>query len=375
MNTPCPTPAPPRARRLGPPRTTRDFVFQAWWILAWNSAVALVFVLFFNAGNLPSTWVVTNVIGFACWGYALLAAAALRPLAHRSTALYIVAITVVAVPLGVASGGAIIHWWTGDPRAGIDWHGLTDRPTLGVTFLLAVISIAFWYGRAREHKLAADAATRQAALEAQERRASEAQLKLLQAQIEPHFLFNTLGVLDGLIATEPVRARRLLADLNDYLRAALAATRADGPAHTLGDELGLITAYLQIMQARFGPRLQYALQADPALRALPFPAMLLQPLVENAIRHGIEPAKDGGTLELRVTRMGDRLEIAVEDSGLGVRDDASTRGTGAGLANVRARLLALHGTLAQLTLEERRPRGTIARIVLPVQGAPSCPPP
>lgn len=362
---PTSLPAPPTDTRFPTPISARAIAVQALWVLGWNSAIALLFVVFFGKVDLPFAWVAANAIGYACWVFALMAATLLRPIAPWSIGLYVTAITIVAVPLGMVAGGHLVQLWQGQPVASIDWRGFLDRPTLGVTLLLGVIAVLFWHGRAREHKLAADAATRQAALEAQERRASEAQLKLLQAQLEPHFLFNTLGVLDGLIAAEPQRARRLLADLNDYLRAALSATRADARTHTLGDEIDLILAYLRIMQARFGPRLRCDVQVDAALREAPCPAMLLQPLVENAIRHGIEPAKDGGAIELHAGRVGDRIEIVVEDSGLGVRDGAPTRGMGTGLANIRARLHALYGSRGGLTLEERQPRGTIARLTLP----------
>jgi len=366
MSTTMPAPrAITRFAKFATPVSARVFAIQALWVLGWNSAIALLFFVFFSRVDLHFTWVAANAIGYACWVFALMAAAVLRPIAARSIGLYLTAITLVSVPLGMVAGGHIVQLWQGRPAASIDWRGFVDRPTVGVTLLLGVIAVLFWYGRAREHKLAADAATRQAALEAQERRASEAQLKLLQAQLEPHFLFNTLGVLDGLIASEPQRARRLLADLNDYLREALRATRADARTHTLGDEVDLILAYLRIMQARFGGRLRCDIHVDAALRELPCPAMLLQPLVENAIRHGIEPAKDGGAIELHARRAGDRIEIVIEDSGLGVRDGAPTRGMGTGLANIRARLHALYDTRAGLTLEERQPRGTVVRLILP----------
>ena len=188
----------------------------------------------------------------------------------------------------------------------------------------------------------------------------EAQLKMLQAQIEPHFLFNTLANLAGLIESNPKLARHLLEALNRYLRASLLRTRAEGG--TLGDELDLLEAYLEVFKIRLGPRLDYTISAAPPLRALPFPPMLLQPLVENAIRHGIEPQVAGGRVRITATRDGGALELTVRDTGCGLGE---TPGSGLGLDNVRARMAALFGDSGTLEIAQPADGGVQASLRLP----------
>jgi hypothetical protein len=200
-------------------------------------------------------------------------------------------------------------------------------------------------------------------VERAERAAIEAQLRALQAQIEPHFLFNTLANLDALIATDAGNARCLLGNLIRYLRAAL--THARSEAATLQTEVELLKSYLAIMALRLPNRLTTEFDCDPDCLRLKFPAMLLQPLVENAITHGIEPASDGGNIRVSVRCSGDKLMVAVDDTGVGL-GNAGTVGTGAGIQNVRARLQSLFGSAARLVLEPRAPRGTHAAIEVPL---------
>jgi hypothetical protein len=200
-------------------------------------------------------------------------------------------------------------------------------------------------------------------VERAERAAIEAQLRALQAQIEPHFLFNTLANLDALIAVDPAEARSLLAHLIRYLRAAL--THARSEAATLQTEVELLKAYLGIMAMRMPNRLTTEFDCDPECLRLKFPAMLLQPLVENAITHGIEPKCDGGTIRISVHCTGDMLKLWVDDTGIGLGND-HTAGTGAGIQNIRARLKSLFGSSAKLILEPGTQRGTHAAIEVPL---------
>ena len=200
-------------------------------------------------------------------------------------------------------------------------------------------------------------------VERAERAAIEAQLRALQAQIEPHFLFNTLANLDALIATDADMARCLLGNLIRYLRAAL--THARSETATLNTEVELLKAYLAIMGLRLPNRLTTEFDCDPECLRLKFPAMLLQPLVENAITHGIEPACDGGNIRVSVRRADDKLLVSVDDTGVGL-GTAGTAGTGAGIQNVRARLQSLFGSAARLVLEPHMPRGTHAAIEVPL---------
>ena len=189
----------------------------------------------------------------------------------------------------------------------------------------------------------------------------EAQLRMLQAQIEPHFLFNTLANLNGLIELDPRRAQELLDALIRYLRGSLARARAE--RGTLGDELKLLEAYLEILKIRMGERLDYRFRVDDVLGGLAFPPMLLQPLVENAIRHGLEPTVEGGAVDVSAVRDGDRLRIEVRDDGLGFGQEP---GGGTGLANVRERVASLFGGAGRLSLAEAAGGGVVATLEIPV---------
>jgi len=197
-----------------------------------------------------------------------------------------------------------------------------------------------------------------------ERGAAEARLKLLQAQIEPHFLFNTLANLQALIGSDPKRAQAMLAHLDGYLRATLASTRND--KCTLAEEFALLRGYLEILAIRMGPRLVYALDLPDALANARLPPMLLQPLVENAIKHGLEPKVEGGTLRVAASAVGKQLVLVVEDSGLGF-GTASTAGTGVGLLHVKERLAAVYGDTATAEVGEAVGGGVRITLRLPRQ--------
>jgi LytS/YehU family sensor histidine kinase len=183
---------------------------------------------------------------------------------------------------------------------------------------------------------------------------------MLQAQIEPHFLFNTLANVSCLIDSDPQLAKKLLERLNDWLRVALARARSNSA--NLGDELGMLENYLQILKIRFGERLRWHIDVPEDARLTVFPPMLLQPLVENAVRHGIEPKLGGGEIGIRATTDASTLRIEVSDTGVGLMGDESG---GAGLANVRARLATLFGAKGRLTLENMTGGGVAATLELP----------
>ncbi len=194
---------------------------------------------------------------------------------------------------------------------------------------------------------------------------SEQQLALLQAQIEPHFLFNVLGAVRRLYRTRPQAGSDTIASLMRYLRAALPQLRSKSAC--LGDEFEVVRAYLDLFQIRMGARLTFSIESDPMLHETEFPPMLLVTLVENAIKHGLEPA-GGGRILVRARRSRNMLEVAVQDDGAGFGGTASG-GTGVGLANVRRQLAARYKSQARLTLEARAPRGASATILLPLRTA------
>jgi sensor histidine kinase YesM len=196
-----------------------------------------------------------------------------------------------------------------------------------------------------------------------QRQVVEARLKLLQAQIEPHFLFNTLATVQHLVGRDPILANQVLTSLIRYLRAALPQMRED--ASTLGRELELARAYLDIQRVRMGQRLVVQIDVDPAHHDLSFPPMMLMTLVENAIKHGIDPLQVGGTIWIEARVDEGVLRVAVSDNGAGVNP---TSGGGVGLQNVRDRLVALYGARASMELNERDGGGVKAILTVPTQG-------
>jgi len=200
-----------------------------------------------------------------------------------------------------------------------------------------------------------------------EKRATEAQLRLLQAQIEPHFLFNTLANVQSLMDHDLPSAKQMLASFTDYLRASLTTLRSD--SSPVAHELALAQSYLQLLQARMEDRLQFSIHADDTARALPLPPLLLQPLVENAVVHGLEPSIAGGTVQVSARVQGQQLVLEVQDDGMGLNAPARPgrrTGHGMALANIRQRLLTRYGSAATLEVTALHP-GTLARITLPLE--------
>lgn len=204
-------------------------------------------------------------------------------------------------------------------------------------------------------------------LNALESRVHEADLRLgvLQAQVEPHFLFNTLASVRALVRQDPAQAEATLDALVDFLRATIPKLREDRGLHaTLGQQLDLCSSYLALMQVRMGGRLTYDVRADEALRAAPFPPSLLITLVENAIKHGIEPRPGPGRIDIDAVRDGDALRVQVRDDGAGLQPGLST---GVGLANVREQLAARYGARAAFVLSPAAEgRGVCAEIRVPL---------
>ena len=192
------------------------------------------------------------------------------------------------------------------------------------------------------------------------RQLTEARLAAMQAQIEPHFLFNTLASVRQLILTDPAAAAKMQADLIKYLRAAIPQMRES--TSTLAREAELSRAYLDILKVRMEHRLSWFIDIPQALGAASFPPMMLATLVENAIKHGLEPLIEGGEIRISAVAAGAKLRVSVADTGLGFSDQS---GQGVGLANVRERLAALYGKKAQLIIEPNQPRGAKLTIEIP----------
>ena len=276
----------------------------------------------------------------------------IRGWSDAQRAVFFSAIPITGVMIGWPLGISLVSG--GMP----DWLvGPSLNAMIGVLLLSLLISFVFYQVfSAKAQQVVA------------ERRAVEAQLKLLQAQMEPHFLFNTLAGVQTLIDVDPARAKQMLESFTDYLRATLASLRTEDS--TLGQELALAEAYLCLMQQRMEDRLIFSIEADATLRETPMPALLLQPLVENAIHHGLEPQLDGGHVHIVARREGRMLVLDVSDNGCG--PDTPRRrssGNGVALANIRQRLAGRWGDAATLTLAPLQP-GTRATLILPINSAP-----
>jgi hypothetical protein len=274
----------------------------------------------------------------------------------------------VAHYCGILIAGAIVgDGWT--PLAGYP-NARQFNMILFTLCALACISLLI-LNRERVERIEFERGEARARADAVERQALQAQLRLMQAQIEPHMLFNTLANLQGLIAIDPERASLMLDQLIAFLRATLSVSRAE--TTTLAQEFAAIEAYLGLMGVRMGARLRYRCLLPAPLRAARLPTMLLQPLVENAIIHGLEPHIDGGEILVEAAREGGRLLVTVSDTGLGLCGlglrAGGAQGGGVGLATTRERLRALYGANARLELAPGHAQGAVARLSLPLESA------
>ena len=251
---------------------------------------------------------------------------------------------VLGPTLGMGLGDRIL----GQHSTGwLDFHTAGGRLTLAFSLLGTLFSLVVIGSLERLH-------TARAQAEAAQRQAAETQLRLLQSQLEPHMLFNTLANLRVLIGLQPARAQEMLDHLIAFLRATLSASRST--THPLGTEFERVADYLALMAVRMGARLQVQLDLPDELRGVPVPPLLLQPLVENAIKHGLEPQVAGGRIQVQARALGPQLQLRVRDTGVGLRAAATAAanpaGSHFGVAQVRERLATLYGAQGTLTLQD-----------------------
>jgi hypothetical protein len=269
----------------------------------------------------------------------------------------------IAVPVAVAITYTVMTF--GEPRPWYrnrsyrDGYGMITRSGLVVATWMAISAVL--------RQVSGDAQRQALAFELErselERKAVDARLRLLQRQVEPHFLFNTLANVRELVDSGSPKASTVLASLIAYLRAAI--PRLHEPATTIGQELELVRAYLDVMHMRMPDRLQYTLLADEADLTLECPTMTLLTLVENAVRHGIDPSEEGGRIEVRVRVRNGRCHAEVIDTGVGLGSTSESPGTG--LTNLRERLRLAFGGDAQVRLGPFEPRGAWAEIEFPAR--------
>ncbi|MCZ2103051.1 MAG: histidine kinase [Comamonadaceae bacterium] len=267
-------------------------------------------------------------------------------------------LTAIGIAVGFFGGSRLGAWLLGD-TARTPAHDL--RLALLVTIAAGVMASFYFHARGRQAALLAQAASA-------ERDAAQARLMLLQSQLEPHMLFNTLANLRALIGVDPAAAQQMLDRLGDYLRATLGGSRAT--LHPLADEFSRLADYLELIAVRMGPRLTYQLDLPDTLRTAQVPTLLLQPLVENAIRHGLEPQVTGGHVLVSATADSTRLVLRVRNSGAplttALPHAGSAPGRSFGLVQVRERLRTLYGDDASFALTTDDTGHTCAHITLPL---------
>jgi len=239
-------------------------------------------------------------------------------------------------------------------------------PELAFLWIIASAVIKITYKRQIQAEAQAAQATETAEAESLKRQVVEARMAAMQAQVEPHFLFNTLASIDHLIETDPARASTMQKNLIALLRASMPTLRdtGDGGPRDLKRELEVIRPYLEILKVRMEDRLRTEIQVPEGLQSAEFPSMMIQTLVENAIKHGLEPKPEGGSLSVRAEVQHGKLAVTVADTGVGF-GKAATAGTGVGLANVRERLHLLYGNKASLSVREHNGGGTAVTITVP----------
>ena len=277
----------------------------------------------------------------------------------------------IHLPL-VVGAPALPDEFRGEIRKRVD--GDMRRIGVGSALILAFIPLfvvllisKYFIGRSRRALAVAEEKTQEAQVSDMSRQITEARLQALQAQVEPHFLYNTLANVQALTEVDPPAANQMVGHLIHYLRASLPKMREN--TSTVGQELELVRAYLNILQMRMGKRLEFSVAAPDDLLGKSFPPMMLPSLVENAIKHGLEPLREGGRIDVTVQRVisadGDRIQIEVKDTGKGLVEQTARPGSGVGLSNLRERLAAIYAGKGKFTIESNTPRGVIATIDIP----------
>jgi sensor histidine kinase YesM len=354
--------------RRWPRSRARDLLYTG----IWNSMIALALTLsqHYLGERSASFWsvlhpnlVISNMIGYLIHFAVQSVSRLIRPTTVFARVLVVyVAVVGSCVVLGMTLAAALLQ--------GINpLRYLASNATLvqllPFALLTAVFMVAVFLSGERRVANQLERLRQSEQLANAAQLVAEARLRSLQAQIEPHFLYNTLANVVGLIETQPQQARHMLERFIDYLRGSLAASRADSA--TLGAELDLVAAYLDVLAVRMGPRLRHRFEIGRGCRDIVIAPMLLQPVVENAVAHGLEPKVEGGEIVIRAVREAQQLVLEVSDSGAGLSGAPTKPGGGVGLSNLRARLRTLYDGAAQVQLLENQPCGITLRIVLPLK--------
>jgi len=358
--------------RRWPHSTARNLLYTVIWssglgavltgmeMLLWRDRAPLL-------EHLLPMLLMANLIGMVIHAWSVWVNRLLDGWPRRATGvprmLYSMTMMAVSVVFGVTVG----NWlWRGVNPLRL----LSDTGTMVVLLLIAagVAALLNLVRRAADRRV--EEARQQELLAASARMLAEARLKALQAQIEPHFLYNTLANVVSLIGLRPAQAQHMLERFIDYLRASLAASR--GEQATLASETKLIAAYLDVLAVRMGDRLRYRIELPNELKQFAIAPMLLQPVVENAISHGLEPKVEGGEIVVSARIDGAHVCVQVSDTGAGLNESAPAKpGGGVGLSNLRERLRSLYAGEARVELLENKPCGMTVRLMLPLNASPT----
>ena len=339
----------------------KDFLIKLLFYFFYTSIISTVIaLLFFVVGNVKfsTSFIIAQSIGFVVCCCVTFSLYIVKP-NKKSTMFFIL---IPAILLG-NSGGFIL----GYILAGLNISELFKINFILRYFILSsifgVVVCYFFFSKeiiAAKEKLLQEERLKR--LET-EKKAVEANLRLLQAQIEPHFLFNTLSNIRSLLDNDLDKGKLMLEDLMHYLRTTLSKTRSF--VTTIGAEIEIVESYLNIFKIRMGKRLSYKVSIPDALKTIPFHPMLIQPLVENAIKHGLEPKINGGEILINGSIDGDMLRIEITDTGVGFSENSNP---GMGIDNIKERLKYLYGERGQLILKENLPSGLKTVIEVPYEG-------
>ncbi|HEV3239515.1 MAG TPA: histidine kinase [Casimicrobiaceae bacterium] len=353
------------------PSVLRNLVYTFIWDLGFVVVFSALTLLYEPQASIGRVlWVnllIANCIGYLIHGGFALGNIVLGPWIRRQGfavhSAYYAAVTVVGVFGGYWLGFTLLHW---NEARGYVFSPQGATQVLVLSLIISAILASIFLARERQARAEAAFQRERARVEVAEHQFHLAQLKLLEAQIEPHFLYNTLANVISLVDSDPAAAKRMVGRLIDYLRH---AALASGPAEaTVGRQIELLRAYLDLMALRTDARLSYRVDMAPDIAALSLPPMLLQPLVENAIKHGLEPKVAGGLVCVAARRENSTLVLSVADNGLGFRITRGDASGGLGLANLRGRLETLYGARARLTIEDTQP-GTKVTLSIPIDAA------
>jgi two-component sensor histidine kinase len=357
--------------RRWPPSMRRNLLYTLIWSCGLGALLTAVEIALVHErkpllGYLLPMLLISNLIGFMIHGGSMLANSLTDGRSSRMRGLprlmFSICLVGSSVLLGLGLGNALLSGKN-------PFELLANRGVLLQSLVLAVAIalVMYWVRGSAEKRLerALDEARQKELMASTARLLAEARLRALQAQIEPHFLYNTLANVVSLIGPQPARAQHMLERFIDYLRASLASSRSEEA--TLGTETRLVAAYLDVLAVRMGDRLRYRIELPDELRQFAIAPMLLQPVVENAISHGLEPKVEGGEIVVSARTDGGCLCLQISDTGVGLQETASAKpGGGVGLSNLRERLRSLYGGAARVELLENQPCGMTVRLMLPL---------